>query len=192
MALFGFGGRIGLGGFGGVGYGFGCSRGRGGGYGGAQTSGSLGTLSGVIPSCVGQLLPSEVVVQLSPFVVTIPGAMLSASCDPVAVGGYTPCAPYGYGLGGCDPVAVGGYTPCAPYGYGLGGYGPGRYGLGEYGLGPYGLPTHLNTQAMAHPAPDSGIPSPASGPAAGFGPPPSSGGNSDPARATLQEQVEAA
>ncbi|ETE61079.1 hypothetical protein L345_13168, partial [Ophiophagus hannah] len=79
------------------GYGY---RGLGLGYGAgalAETSGSLGTLAGVIPSCINQIPASEVTVQPPSVVVTIPGPILSASCEPVAVGGHTPCAAGGYG-----------------------------------------------------------------------------------------------
>ncbi|KAL7978032.1 hypothetical protein Chor_005019 [Crotalus horridus] len=113
---FGSAGSKGLGcglGYGGLGYGLGY------GYGAgalAETSGSLGTLAGVIPSCINQIPPSEIVIQPPAVVVTIPGPILSASCDPVAVGGNTPCAPGGFGRFG------GGY-----YGGRLGRYG---YGSG--------------------------------------------------------------
>ncbi|KAK9391006.1 feather keratin-like [Crotalus adamanteus] len=65
----------------------------------AESSSSLGTLAGVIPSCINQIPASEVIIQPPPAVVTIPGPILSASCDPVAVGGNTPCAIGGYGQG---------------------------------------------------------------------------------------------
>ncbi|XP_058016617.1 feather keratin B-4-like [Ahaetulla prasina] len=79
------------------GYGY---RGLGYGYGAgalAESSGSLGTLAGVIPSCINQIPASEVTIQPPSVVVTIPGPILSASCEPVAVGGNTPCAAGGFG-----------------------------------------------------------------------------------------------
>uniref|UniRef100_A0A670Z4D2 Keratin n=1 Tax=Pseudonaja textilis TaxID=8673 RepID=A0A670Z4D2_PSETE len=68
---------------------------------------SLGTLAGIVPSCINQIPPSEVTIQPPACVVTIPGPILSASCDPVAVGGNSPCAPagsFGQGL----PLSLGG------------------------------------------------------------------------------------
>ncbi|KAK9390999.1 shematrin-like 2 [Crotalus adamanteus] len=91
-------------GYGGLGYGLGYGHGLGYGYGAgalAESSGSLGTLAGVIPSCINQIPASEVTIQPPAVVVTIPGPILSASCEPVAVGGNTPCAPGGVGgIGG--------------------------------------------------------------------------------------------
>ncbi|KAL7978030.1 hypothetical protein Chor_005017 [Crotalus horridus] len=85
-------------GYGGLGYGLGYGYGA---SGLATSSGSLGTLTGVIPSCINQVPPSEVTIKPPAFVITIPGPILSASCDPVAVGGNTPCAPGGVGgIGG--------------------------------------------------------------------------------------------
>ncbi|KAG8146937.1 hypothetical protein E2320_014024, partial [Naja naja] len=118
---FGSAGGRGLGwglGYGGLGYGLGYGRGLGYGYGAgalAETSGSLGTLAGVIPSCINQIPASEVTIQPPSVVVTIPGPILSASCEPVAVGGNTPCAPGGIG--------------------GIGGFGAGYFGgrLGRLG-----------------------------------------------------------
>ncbi|XP_032992152.1 claw keratin-like [Lacerta agilis] len=92
-------------GFGGFGQGYG---GLGYGYGGAERAANLGVLSGVVPSCINQIPPAEVVIQPPASVLTIPGPILSASCEPVAVGGNTPCAVGGSGL-------VGGYG----YGSGL-------------------------------------------------------------------------
>ncbi|XP_013923792.1 PREDICTED: beta-keratin-related protein-like [Thamnophis sirtalis] len=66
----------------------------------AESSGSLGTLAGVIPSCINQIPPSEVVLQPPSCVVTIPGPILSASCEPTAVGGNAPCAISGSGIVG--------------------------------------------------------------------------------------------
>ncbi|KAK9391007.1 hypothetical protein NXF25_018337 [Crotalus adamanteus] len=80
----------------------------------AESSGSLGTLDGVIPSCINQIPPSEVTIQPSAVVVTIPGPILSASCEPVAVGGNTPCAPSRQGL----PLSLGG-QPRLGAGYGF-------------------------------------------------------------------------
>ncbi|KAJ6652048.1 hypothetical protein lerEdw1_015470 [Lerista edwardsae] len=86
-------GGLGLGGlgYGGLGYGYGI-----GGVG--ETSSSLGTLEGVIPSCINQIPAAEVVIQPPACVVTIPGPILSASCEPTAVGGNTPCAVGGSGI----------------------------------------------------------------------------------------------
>ncbi|XP_060550292.1 chorion class A protein Ld2/Ld41-like [Pantherophis guttatus] len=84
----------------GLGYGFGYGHGLGYGYGAgalAESSRNLGTLAGVVPSCINQIPASEVTIQPPAVVVTIPGPILSASCEPVAVGGQTPCAPGGIG-----------------------------------------------------------------------------------------------
>nr|XP_056709918.1 feather keratin 4-like [Euleptes europaea] len=62
------------------------------GYSSGVPSSSLGVLSGVNPSCINQIPPSEVVVQPPPIVVTLPGPILSATGEPVRVGGNTPCA----------------------------------------------------------------------------------------------------
>ncbi|ETE57516.1 Claw keratin, partial [Ophiophagus hannah] len=97
----GLGWGLGYGGLGyGLGFGLGFGRGLGYGYGAgalAETSGSLGTLAGVIPQPINQIPASEVTIQPPSFVITVPGPILSASCEPVAVGGYTPCAPGGIG-----------------------------------------------------------------------------------------------
>ncbi|XP_066466263.1 chorion class B protein M2410-like [Tiliqua scincoides] len=100
-------------GYGGLGYGYGS---------GAQveTSGNLGTLSGVIPQPINQIPPSEVVIQPPPSVVTIPGAILSASCEPTTVGGNTPCAIGGTGIVGSGFSGGYGYGR-AIYGGNLGG-----------------------------------------------------------------------
>ncbi|KAL7978037.1 hypothetical protein Chor_005024 [Crotalus horridus] len=66
----------------------------------------MGTLAGVIPIPINQVPPSEVTIQPSPVVVTIPGPILSASCEPIAVGGNTPCAPGGLGQIGL-PIKAG-------------------------------------------------------------------------------------
>ncbi|XP_026575993.1 elastin-like [Pseudonaja textilis] len=95
---FGSAGSRGLG-YGGLGYG-GLGYGLGYGYGAgalAESSGSLGTLAGVIPKPINQVPASEVTIQPPAVVITLPGAILSASCEPVAVGGYNPCAPGGIG-----------------------------------------------------------------------------------------------
>lgn len=96
-------GGLGYGGWGhgGLGWGYG-----GHGYGAVESSGSLGTLAGVRPSCINQIPPAEVVIQPPASVVTLPGPILSASCEPVYVGGNTPCAVDHWGYGG--------------WGYGLG------------------------------------------------------------------------
>nr|XP_056709503.1 feather keratin 4-like [Euleptes europaea] len=67
-------------------------------------SASLGTLSGVEPSCINQIPPAEVLIQPPPSVVIMPGPILSATGQPVKVGGNTPCA---VTYGG-HPVRVGG------------------------------------------------------------------------------------
>ncbi|XP_066466530.1 chorion class B protein B.L1-like [Tiliqua scincoides] len=108
-------------GYGGLGYGYGSG-------GQVETSGNLGTLAGVIPQPINQIPPSEVVIQPPPSVVTIPGAILSASCEPVSVGGNTPCA-----VGGSGIVGSGLYGGLG-YGYGRGLYG-GYGGYGGYGFG---------------------------------------------------------
>ncbi|XP_026575992.1 cuticle protein 64-like [Pseudonaja textilis] len=108
----------------GLGYGLGHGYGLGYGYGAgalAETSGRLGTLAGVIPSCINQIPASEVTIQPPSSVVTLPGPILSASCEPVAVGGHSPCAPGG--LRG---------------GWGYGGWGYGGWGYGGLGFKGYG------------------------------------------------------
>ncbi|XP_063173244.1 feather keratin-like [Candoia aspera] len=74
----------------GQGYGYGSS-------GLAEYSSNLGTLAGIRPSCINQIPSSEVVIQPPATVITVPGPIMSASCDPICVGGYTPCATEGYG-----------------------------------------------------------------------------------------------
>ncbi|XP_058016710.1 chorion class B protein B.L1-like [Ahaetulla prasina] len=84
-------------GFGGLGSG-GLGSGLGSGYGAgglAESARNLGTLAGVNPRPINQVPSSEVTIQPPAVVVTIPGPILSASCEPVAVGGYNPCAPGG-------------------------------------------------------------------------------------------------
>lgn len=66
----------------------------------AETSGSLGTLEGIQPSCINQIPSAEIVVQAPPVVMTIPGPILSATGKPVMVGGITPCAISGTGVAG--------------------------------------------------------------------------------------------
>uniref|UniRef100_A0A8D0HIE1 Uncharacterized protein n=1 Tax=Sphenodon punctatus TaxID=8508 RepID=A0A8D0HIE1_SPHPU len=97
-----------------------CGDGYGYGYGGlglglglgGRFAGGVSALAGPLPgvntSCVSQIPASEVVIQPPPpcFCITIPGPILSASCDPVAVGGNTPCARGSYGSSGygvCRP-----------------------------------------------------------------------------------------
>ncbi|XP_066466535.1 chorion class A protein PC292-like [Tiliqua scincoides] len=65
---------------------------------GSTNSGQLGTLAGIIPQPINQIPSSEVVIQPPASIVTIPGAILSASCEPVSVGGNTPCAVGGSGV----------------------------------------------------------------------------------------------
>uniref|UniRef100_A0A670ZBK5 Keratin n=1 Tax=Pseudonaja textilis TaxID=8673 RepID=A0A670ZBK5_PSETE len=73
---------------------------------------SLGILPGANVGCINQVPPSEIVIQPPPFVVTIPGPILSASCEPVAVGGYSACAGgYGGYLGGGGGLG----SICRPY-----------------------------------------------------------------------------
>uniref|UniRef100_H9GCU6 Keratin n=1 Tax=Anolis carolinensis TaxID=28377 RepID=H9GCU6_ANOCA len=80
---------------------------------GTSTSSScLGIVPGVIPSCMNQLPASEVVLQPPPVIMTIPGAVLSASCEPIAVGGTTPCAVAGGGSY-CGPRGLRNYN-CSP------------------------------------------------------------------------------
>uniref|UniRef100_A0A670JZ74 Uncharacterized protein n=1 Tax=Podarcis muralis TaxID=64176 RepID=A0A670JZ74_PODMU len=88
----GFGGGLGLGGGLGGGFGYGSGYGSGALVGSGIPSASLGILSGVQPSCVNQIPPAEVVIQPPAAIVTVPGPILSASCEPVAVGGYAPCS----------------------------------------------------------------------------------------------------
>nr|CAL49457.1 beta-keratin-like protein [Pantherophis guttatus] len=64
-----------------------------------ESASGLGTLAGVAPSCINQVPASEVTIQPPAVIVTIPGPILSASCEPVAVGGNAPCAPGGFGQG---------------------------------------------------------------------------------------------
>ncbi|XP_048375150.1 claw keratin-like [Sphaerodactylus townsendi] len=85
-------------GYGGLGLAHGYGLGYGYGPAVAQTSGSLGTLAGVVPSCINQIPPAEVVVQPPPTVLTIPGPILSATGEPVMVGGNAPCAISGTGV----------------------------------------------------------------------------------------------
>nr|XP_056709102.1 feather keratin B-4-like [Euleptes europaea] len=67
-------------------------------YGGAAPASSLGIVPGANIGCINQLPPSEVVIQPAPSVITVPGPILSASCDPLRVGGYSACggSPQGY------------------------------------------------------------------------------------------------
>ncbi|XP_008117322.2 beta-keratin-related protein-like [Anolis carolinensis] len=85
----------------GFGYGSGLRSGYGYGLGGnIESAANLGVLAGVIPSCINQLPPIEVVIKPAPVSLTVPGAIISATPEPVAVGGYAPCAVSGVGLGG--------------------------------------------------------------------------------------------
>ncbi|KAJ6652046.1 hypothetical protein lerEdw1_015468, partial [Lerista edwardsae] len=98
-------------GYGGLGLGYGIG-------GLPETSGHLGTLAGVIPSCVNQIPAAEIVIQPPSSMVTIPGHILSASCEPTAVGGNTPCAVGGSGIayrrGLWSPNLFGGYLGGRP------------------------------------------------------------------------------
>ncbi|KAF7238333.1 Feather keratin 3 [Varanus komodoensis] len=97
----------------GIGSGYGGGFGYSGfGYGGGVSSTSLGMTSGAPASCISQIPPSEVVIQPSPCVITMPGAILSSSCEPMTVGGYSPCASgsgYGYGGGSYGGFLGGGF-----------------------------------------------------------------------------------
>ncbi|XP_053134070.1 shematrin-like protein 2 [Hemicordylus capensis] len=122
---------------GGLGYGYGGLgyRGLGYGYGAgdlAETSGTLGTLGRVFPSCSNQIPPAELVFKPAPIVVTIPGPILSPSCEPVTVGGNTPCTINGSGIVASRVAGFG--SALNGLGYGLGGIGYG-YGLGGLGSG---------------------------------------------------------
>ncbi|KAK9391001.1 claw keratin-like [Crotalus adamanteus] len=88
-----------------------CGRGLGGGLqegsmgglagghlGGGVSSGELVTLAGINPQPINQISPAEVMIQPPPYVLTIPGAILSASFDPVTIGGNTPSAAPGSGI----------------------------------------------------------------------------------------------
>ncbi|XP_054829451.1 shematrin-like protein 2 [Eublepharis macularius] len=101
----------------GLGYGLGWGRGPA----VAETSGSLGTLAGVVPSCINQIPPAEVVIQPPPAVLTVPGPILSATGRPVKVGGNTPCAVSGSGVVGAGLYSgqgglYGGWGWCPGYG----------------------------------------------------------------------------
>ncbi|XP_048364738.1 keratin-associated protein 5-5-like [Sphaerodactylus townsendi] len=52
---------------------------------------SLGITCGAHIACINQIPPSEVVIQPPPCIITIPGPVLAATCEPVRVGGYTAC-----------------------------------------------------------------------------------------------------
>ncbi|XP_058016625.1 keratin, type I cytoskeletal 15-like [Ahaetulla prasina] len=91
---FGSAGSRGLGcgglGYGGHGYGLGYGRGLGYGFGAgalAESSGSLGTLAGVIPSFINRVPASEVIIQPPSVMLTFPGAILSANGVPIAIRG---------------------------------------------------------------------------------------------------------
>ncbi|XP_008117324.1 claw keratin [Anolis carolinensis] len=110
---FGSGGARGLGrglvsGYGSnFGYGSGLVSGYGLG-GNIESAANLGVLSGVNPSCINQIPSSEAVINPPPFVVTIPGPVLSATPEPLLVGGNTPCAVSGVGLSGLGDGSFGG------------------------------------------------------------------------------------
>lgn len=120
---FGYGGLGG--GFGGLNYGYGAG---GLALGGSTSSAELGTLEGIIPQPINQIPAAEVVLQPPACIVTIPGPILSASCEPVSVGGITPCAAGGSGFGGSGLLGSGLY----------GGFGYGGLGLGS-GLNRFGV-----------------------------------------------------
>ncbi|XP_053133756.1 uncharacterized protein LOC128337140 [Hemicordylus capensis] len=91
--------------------------GYGGGMGGGMgvSSSSLGIVPGASVSCVSQVPPSELFIQPSPVVITIPGPVLSAAggaSGEVSVGSYSPCAygssGYGYGMGSSGGYLGGG------------------------------------------------------------------------------------
>ncbi|XP_058015858.1 beta-keratin-related protein-like [Ahaetulla prasina] len=64
---------------------------------GPASASSLGVLSGVTPSPISQIPPSEVTIQPPPVAVILPGPIIAASCEPVAVGGYSACAGGSFG-----------------------------------------------------------------------------------------------
>ncbi|XP_032991961.1 scale keratin-like [Lacerta agilis] len=121
----GLGGFGGLGGLGGLGLGNTYGYGSGALVGSGIPSASLGILSGVAPSCINQIPPAEVVIQPPACVVTIPGPILSASCEPVAVGGNAPCSPGGLGSGFLGAGSLGAGA------LGAGALGGSRFGLGS-------------------------------------------------------------
>lgn len=104
-------------GYGGLGYGSGAGALA---FGSSTSSGELGTLEGVIPQPINQIPPSEVVIQPPAFIVTIPGPILSASCEPISVGGITPTAIGGSGIGGSGLLGSG-----FSEGFGSSGFGAG-------------------------------------------------------------------
>uniref|UniRef100_H9GCT6 Keratin n=1 Tax=Anolis carolinensis TaxID=28377 RepID=H9GCT6_ANOCA len=78
-------------------YGLGGTGGTSGG-GRSVSTRELGTVAGVTPQSVSQLPSSEVVIQPAPFIMVVPGPILSSSCEPIYVGGAT--SPGGGGFGG--------------------------------------------------------------------------------------------
>ncbi|KAJ6652789.1 hypothetical protein lerEdw1_010643 [Lerista edwardsae] len=88
---------------------------------------SCSSVCGANTSCISQIPSSEVVIQPPCFKITIPGPVMSASPEPVAVDANTPCAP----------------SSChEPFGYGYGrrcdyGVGSGRWGCGSVCSSPY-------------------------------------------------------
>ncbi|XP_016852282.2 shematrin-like protein 2 [Anolis carolinensis] len=132
-----FGRGLGYGYGSGFGYGSGLRSGYGYGLGGNVVSAaSLGVLSGVIPSSINQLPPIEVVLKPAPVSLTVPGAIISATPEPVAVGGYAPCAVSGVGLGGFGGFGSG-YN-CGLYGGQVGGRVGGLLGISSGLLGRSG------------------------------------------------------
>nr|XP_003226382.1 PREDICTED: claw keratin [Anolis carolinensis]XP_016852281.1 PREDICTED: claw keratin [Anolis carolinensis] len=115
----------------GSGIGFGSGIGSGYGLGGnIESAANLGILSGVQPSCINQLPPIEVVIKPAPVAVTVPGAIMSATPEPVEVGGYAPCAVGGVGIGGSGlGSGLSSGLGSGFYGGNLGGRLGGNYGL---------------------------------------------------------------
>ncbi|KAH0619757.1 hypothetical protein JD844_025953, partial [Phrynosoma platyrhinos] len=101
------------------------------GFGGSELANNLGILDGVTPSCINQVPSSEVVIQPPPFSVTIPGPILAASGEPVAVGGNAPCSLRGVGIAG--------------------GFGNSGFGLGYRGIG-LGYQDFCGQRVIFHPA----------------------------------------
>lgn len=116
------------------------------GVGGAGSSGLVplyggGTLSGLGGgglgyACSTQLPGSQVVIQPPSSLVSVPGATISATSDPVAVGQIPPSYGYGYpALGSAGGLSGGSsYGGYGRLGYG-GGYGGGYGYCGGYGSG---------------------------------------------------------
>ncbi|KAJ7307272.1 hypothetical protein JRQ81_009272, partial [Phrynocephalus forsythii] len=83
---------------------------------------SLGVLQGIHPKCINQVPPQEASILPPPIVITLPGAILSATPIPLQIGGNAPCA-----------VSGSGST------LGFSGIGSGNLGLGISGFGSSGL-----------------------------------------------------